>query len=362
MKLNELAAKLECPFEGDPNLEITGIAGIKEAQSGDLTFFSDTRFRDALQQTHASAIIMAASETAPAGAAILRSTTPYVHFAGAITILAPPPKYGPGIHPTAIIASTARIGAGAHIGPWCSVGDDTIIGAHAVLHRFVSIYSNARIGDDFFAHSHVSVREKCRLGNRVLLQNGVVVGADGFAFAPRPGGGYEKLQPTGHVIIGDDVEIQANSSIDRPTTGETRVDSGCKIDSLVHIGHSCHIGENTVLCAQVGLGGSVKIGKNCILAGKVGVVDHVKIGDGSTLTAGTGLSSNAPAGSFLSGGPAVDNRQWRKNVKAWNYLPELIKKVRKLRADVDDLLPRGKDANAGAPSESAPGTTALDPR
>ena len=352
MKLSELAAKLECPFEGDPNLEITGIAGIKEAQFGDLTFFSDVRFRDALRQTHASAIIMAAGELAPPGIAALRSGNPYVHFARAITMLAPPLQYAPGIHPTAIIATTARIGAGAHIGPWCSVGDGAIIGARAVLHSLVSICAGARIGDDFFAHSHVSVREKCQVGNRVLLQNGVVVGADGFAFAPVPGGSYEKLWPTGVVMIGDDVEIQANSSVDRPTTGETRVDSGCKIDSLVHIGHSCHVGENTVLCAQVGLGGSVEIGKNCILAGKVGVIDHVKVGDGSTLTAGTGLSEDAPAGSFLSGGPAVDNLQWRKNVKAWNYLPDLIKKVRKLRSDVDGLLSGRKTSVANNPAES----------
>jgi UDP-3-O-[3-hydroxymyristoyl] glucosamine N-acyltransferase len=349
MKLEELAEKLECPFEGHPNLEITGIAGIKEAQPGELTLFFDPRFHDALQRTQASAIIMAPGQTAPADAAVVRSTTPYLHFARAIIILAPPPKLSPGIHPTAIIAGTARIGTGAHIGPWCSVGEGATIGERAVMHSLVSIYAGARIGDDFFAHSHAVVREKCRVGNRVLLQNGVVVGADGFAFAPRPGGAYEKLWPTGTVIIGDDVEIQANSSIDRPTTGETRVDNGCKIDSLVHIGHSCHVGENTVLCAQVGLGGSVEIGKNCILAGKVGVIDHVKVGDGSTLTAGTGLSSDAPAGSFLSGGPAVDNLQWRKNVKAWNYLPDLIKKVRKLRADVDDLLAPKNSGKANAP-------------
>jgi UDP-3-O-[3-hydroxymyristoyl] glucosamine N-acyltransferase len=296
---------------------------------------------------------MAPGQTAPAGAAVLRSGTPYLHFARAIVILAPPTNYPPGIHPSAIIAGTARIGVGAHIGPWCSVGEEAAIGKRAVLHSFVSIYAGAQIGDDFFAHSHAVVREKCRVGNRVLLQNGVVVGADGFAFAPRPGGAYEKLWPTGTVIIGDDVEIQANSSIARPTTGETRVDNGCKIDSLVHIGHSCHVGENTVLCAQVGLGGSVEIGKDCVLAGKVGVIDHVKVGDGSTLTAGTGLSSDAPAGSFLSGGPAVDNLQWRKNVKAWNYLPDLIKKVRKLRADVDDLLAGNQSGKADSPPASS---------
>jgi UDP-3-O-[3-hydroxymyristoyl] glucosamine N-acyltransferase len=349
MKLEKLAEKLECPFEGQPNLEITGIAGIKEAQPGDLTFFFDPRFRDALQMTQASTIILAPGETAPAGAAAIRSASPYLHFARAIVLLAPPSQYSPAVHPTAMIANSARIGTGAHIGPWCSVGEDAIIGERAVLHSFVSIYAGARIGDDFFAHSHVTVREKCRVGNRVLLQNGVVVGGDGFAFAPRPGGAYEKLWPTGVVIIGDDVEIQTNSSVDRPTTGETRVDNGCKIDSLVHIGHSCHVGENTVLCAQVGLGGSVEVGRNCILAGKVGVIDHVKVGDGSTLTAGTGLSEDAPAGSFLSGGPAVSNLQWRKNVKAWNYLPDLIKKVRKLRADVDDLLAAKTDGKADAP-------------
>lgn len=338
MKLEILAQKLGCPFEGEPQLEITGIAGVEEAQHGQLAFFSDVRFREALARTQASAVILASGHMPPKTAAALRSETPYLHFARAIEILIPRPNYEPGIHPTSVIAPTAKIGARVYIGPYCNVGNSVHIGERAVLHSFVSIYTGAHIGDDFFAHSHVTVREECRIGNRVLLQNGVVVGGDGFAFAPRPEGGYEKIWPTGVVIIGDDVEIQANSSVDRPTTGETRVDNGCKIDSLVHVGHSCRVGENTVLCAQVGLGGSVEIGKNCILAGKVGVIDHVKVGDNSTLTAGTGLSTDAPAGSFLSGGPAVDNLQWRKNVKAWNYLPDLIKKVRKLQADVDGLL------------------------
>ncbi len=336
MKLGELAARLDCPLEGDPNVEITSVAGIEEAQPGEITFFTHPRYRQALRQTRASAVILPPGQEAPHIPA-LRSKSPYVHFARAIEILYPPAKYQPGIHPTAVVAPSAEIGSGSHIGPYCFVDEGVRIGRNAFLHSFVSIYSGAQIGDDFFAHSHTAIRGNCRIGHRVILQNGVVLGADGFAFARREDGVYEKIRPTGLVVIGDDVEIQAQSAADSPTAGETIIKNGCKIDSFVQVGHSCNIGENTVLCAQVGLAGSINIGRNAVLAGQVGVADHANIGDGSTLTAQSGFHGDAPPGSFLSGSPAISDRQWHKNIAAMNYLPELLKTVRRLQSEVTAL-------------------------
>ena len=181
----------------------------------------------------------------------------------------------PGVHPTAVIAQSAKIGARAHIGPYCYVDEDVEIGENAVLHSFVCIYRGARIGDDFFAHAHACVREDCRIGNRVLLQNGVVVGSDGFGFARETDGKWYKMRQAGITVIGDDVEIQAQSAIDRATVGETRIGRGTKIDNMVQVGHACKVGEDTLLCGQVGLAGTTQIGNKCILAGQVGTAGHL---------------------------------------------------------------------------------------
>ena len=206
----------------------------------------------------------------------------------------PQPEYAPGIHPTAVIAESAEIGAGAHIGPYCYVDEDVRIGKNAVLHSFVTIYRGATIGDDFFAHAHATVREDCRIGNRVLLQNGVVVGSDGFGFARQPNGRWYKMRQSGITVIGDDVEIQANAAIDRATVGETHIGRGTKIDNLVQVGHACKVGEDTLLCGQVGLAGTTNVGNRCILAGQVGAAGHLTIGDGAIVTAQSGVPADVP--------------------------------------------------------------------
>ena len=262
MKLLALAEKLGCEVEGDANIEITGVAGIEEAQPGELTFLVNRKYRSALETTRASAILVGRDETRPRMAA-LRSSNPYLDFARAIELFHPAPRYGPSIHRTAVIGESAKIGAGAHIGPYCYVAEDVEIGANAVLHSFVCIYRGARIGDDFFAHAHACVREGCRIGNRVILQNGVVVGSDGFGFAREASGRWYKMRQAGITVIGDDVEIQAHSAIDRATVGETQIGRGTKIDNLVQVGHACKVGEDTLLCGQVGLAGTTHVGNQC---------------------------------------------------------------------------------------------------
>jgi UDP-3-O-[3-hydroxymyristoyl] glucosamine N-acyltransferase len=206
-----------------------------------------------------------------------------------------------------------------------------------VLHSHVSIYRGTKIGDDFFAHSHVRVREGCRVGDRVILQNGVTIGSDGYGFAKKPDGSWYKMRQSGITIIGDDVEIQAHSVVDRATIGETVVGRGAKLDNLVQVGHACKVGENTMLCGQVGLAGTTKVGDNCILAGQVGVAGHLSIGDGAMLTAQSGVPTDVPAGAIYSGYPATNNLEWRKSVSVFNRLPELQKELRDLRAEVAKL-------------------------
>ena len=338
MKLGEIAEKLGCEVEGDAGIEITGVAGIEEAGAGELTFLVNRKYRPMLETTQASAIFVGRDAGAvPERIAALRSTNPYLDFARAIEIFHPSPVYPAGIHQTAVVAKTAKMGAGAHIGPYCYVDDGVAIGRNAVLHSFVAIYRGAEIGDDFFAHSHACVRELCKIGDRVVLQNGAVVGSDGFGFAKDAAGHWYKMRQSGITVIGDDVEIQAQSAIDRATIGETRIGRGTKIDNLVQVGHACKVGEDTLLCGQVGLAGTTKVGSGCILAGQVGAAGHLTIGDGAVLTAQTGVPTDVPAGAIYSGYPAMDNHEWRKSVAVFHRLPELQKELRALREEIERL-------------------------
>jgi UDP-3-O-[3-hydroxymyristoyl] glucosamine N-acyltransferase len=336
MKLGDIAKILGCEIEGDANIEITDVAGIEEAQPGALTFLVNRKYRPALETTRASAVLIAHNER-PVHIAALRSANPYLDFAHAIELFHPAPDFASGVHPTAVVAESAKIADGAHIGPYCFVDEDVEIGRNAVLHSFVSIYRGARIGDDFFAHAHACVREGCRIGNRVLLQNGVVVGSDGFGFAREASGRWRKMRQAGITIIEDDVEIQAHSAIDRATVGETHIGRGAKIDNLVQVGHGCKVGEDTLLCGHVGLAGTTRVGNRCILAGGVGTAGHLTIGDGATLTAKSGVPSDVPPGAVYSGYPAIDNLAWRKSVAVFNRLPELQKELRELREEVARL-------------------------
>jgi UDP-3-O-[3-hydroxymyristoyl] glucosamine N-acyltransferase len=345
MKLVELAQKLDCRLEGDPNVEITGIAGIEHAVPGQVTFLANRRYFHLLKTTRACAVLIEdgiAIERAPGlpPLAALRSVNPYLAFAHAIAFFYQPPVYTPGIHPTAIIAKSAHIGSGAHIGPYCFVDEDVQIGQNAVLHSFVTIYRGARIGDDFFAHAHAVVREQCRIGNSVILQNGVVIGGDGLGFAKRKDGSWFKMLQSGPAILEDDVEVQANACVDRATVGETRIGRGTKLDDLVLVGHASQVGPDAMLCGQAGLAGSTKVGKGCILAGQVGTAGHLSIGEGTVVTAQSGIPNDVPAHALFSGYPAVENRQWLKTMAALNRLPELQKRVRELEQEVSALKSR----------------------
>jgi UDP-3-O-[3-hydroxymyristoyl] glucosamine N-acyltransferase len=332
MKLSDIAAALGASLvNADGNTEISGVAGIEEASAGQITFVANPKYAAIAKTTTASAVIV--SEDFPAIATgMLRSKNPYLAFARAIDLFYQRPAYPPGIHSTAVIASTAKVGANAHIGAYVVIEDDVVIGDNAVLLPHVVIYRGARIGDNLLAHAHAVVRELCVLGDNVILQNGVIVGCDGFGFA-RDGDRWEKITQSGPTVLEDNVEVQANSCIDRASVGETRIGRGAKVDNLVQVGHGSAVGENTLLCAQVGLAGSTVVGKNVILAGQVGVAGHCNIGDGVIVTAQSGTHGDIPAGSMVSGSPAFDHKQWLRAVGIFSKLPELARVMRSLTAN-----------------------------
>ena len=328
MKLAQIASALSARLEnGPPDFEITGVAGIEEAGPGQLTFVANPKYAAAAHKTQASAVIV--SEEFPAlAAAMLRSKNPYLAFAEAIALFHPARKYLPGIHRSAVVDASARIGEGAHIGPYVAIGEGVEIGKNAVLLAHVVIYPGVKIGDNFVAHAHAVVREECRLGNNVLLGNGVVIGGDGFGFAKNELGRWHKIPQPMPVVIEDDVEIQANTCIDRASVGETRISKGTKIDNLVQVGHGSHIGEHSLLASQVGLAGSTEVGNNVILTGQVGVVGHCKIGDGAIVTPQSGVAGDIEAGAMVSGSPAIDHKLWLKVSALLSRLPEIAKAVR----------------------------------
>ncbi len=328
MKLSRISIELDVRLDsGSPDSEITGVAGIDEAGPDQITFVANPKYAAAAKTTRAGAVIVG-EDFPPLSVPTLRSKNPYLTFAQAIELFYQPPRYEPGIHPTAVIDSSAKIGAGAHVGPYVVINADVEIGASAVLLAHVVIYRGAKIGDNFFAHAHAVVREHCRLGNGVTLQNGAVIGADGFGFAKDGSGRWHKIVQSGPAVLENNVEVQANACVDRASIGRTYVASGAKIDNLVQVGHGSSVGENTLLCAQVGLAGSTDVGKDVILAGQVGVAGHCKIGDGAIATAQSGIPNDVPAKTIVSGYPAIDNKLWLRCVAVFNRLPDIAKALR----------------------------------
>ena len=341
MKLADIATALNARLENaSPDADISGVCGIEQAVPGQLTFVHNPKYAKAAKTTKATAVIV--DEKFPAiSTGMLRTNNPYLAWAKAVELFYQPPRYAPGIHPTAVVHPTAKIGKNAHLGPYVAIDEDVEIGDNAVLLAHAAIYRGVKIGHNFFAHTHVVVREFCRIGDNVLLQNAVIIGSDGFGFAKDDEGGrdkggknksarWHKIVQSGNVEIANDVEIQAGTCIDRANVGRTYIARGAKIDNLVHIGHACTIGEDTLLCAQVGLAGTTDVGNNVILAGQVGVSGHVKIGDGAVVIAQSGVPQDVAPGAMVSGAPAIDHKLWLRCCAVYPKLPEIAKAVRKL--------------------------------
>jgi UDP-3-O-[3-hydroxymyristoyl] glucosamine N-acyltransferase len=328
MKLKEIARTIGCELHGDGDVEIVGVASIEEAPPGTLTFVAERRHEPLLATTRAAAVVLA-RDAPEVGMPSLRAPHPYVAFAAAVELFHPPVRPAPHVDATAVIAPTAALGPNASIGAHVVVGDHVTIGRDAVLHPNVTIYPDVRIGDGFTAHAGVVVREGVRIGARVTLHAGAVIGSDGFGYLPLPDGA-RKIPQVGTVVLEDDVEIGANSTIDRAALGATLVGRGTKIDNLVMVGHGCRVGPHCLLAGQVGLAGSTRVGTGVMMGGQVGLAGHLEIGDGAQLAARAAVHTDVPPGAIFGGFPATEIRRWRRIVATLPSLPPALRRLRRV--------------------------------
>ncbi|HSW38379.1 MAG TPA: UDP-3-O-(3-hydroxymyristoyl)glucosamine N-acyltransferase [Acidobacteriota bacterium] len=336
MKLSQIAEKIGCSMKGTDDIEIVRIAGIEEALPGDLTFVSNRKYISRIKNTRASAIILG-NDMPQVDIPTLRTDDPYLAFARALELFYEPPKPDPGINATAVIAGDAEIGPDVSIGAYAVIGKGCRIGAGTTIHPHVVVCRDVFIGDESVLYSFTVVREGCRIGKRVILQNGVVIGSDGFGFAPMKDGTFYKIRQSGRVIIEDDVEIGANTTVDRAAVGDTVIERGAKLDNLVQIGHGVRVGEHSVLAAQAGVAGSTKLGRGVRVGGQVGFAGHLEVGDGAVITAQSGTSHDIPPGAVVSGSPAFKNSMWLRSAVAFSKLPELVRKVQELEKQLEQL-------------------------
>lgn len=336
MRLAEIAKRIGCDLKGDGDIEIRGVAPIESAEPDTLTFLANPRYRSHLRNTRAAAVILPSGDPEVAIAS-LRTRDPYLAFAKALELFYVPPPLPQGIHPTAVIAASASLGAGARIGPYCVIGEGCRIGNQVCLDGHVVIYPEVTIGDDFRAYAHVTIRERVVIGDRVILQSGAVIGGDGFGYVPVTNGPPLKIPQAGGVVLEDDVEIGANATVDRATMGDTIIRRGAKLDNLVMVAHGCRVGESSFLAAQSGLAGSTEVGRFVRMGGQVGTAGHMSIGDGAQIAAQSGVPNDVGAGAVIGGYPAGDIRVWRRVTAALPRLPELLRRVRRL----ENRLPTG---------------------
>lgn len=345
MTVKELARFVNGEISGGDEIEIRHLAKIEEAQTGDITFLSNPKYAKYLSSTKASAILISkdieykelASRQNPI--ALVKVENPYLSFLKLVDVFYPEPKpLAKGIHPSAVIAATAKIDDDAAIGANVVVGARSIVRSNSTIWHNTVIGDDVEIGSNVLIYPNVSIRERCKIGNRVIIHSGTVVGSDGFGFAPKPDGTYEKIPQRGNVVIEEDVEIGSNCSIDRATLGETRIKRGSKLDNLIQVAHNVTIGENTVIAAQTGVSGSTKVGNNCIIAGQVGLVGHIHISDKTTIAAQSGVSKSIPhEGKTYFGYPAMEIGEMRRIIASQRQIPELLKEFEKLKNEVTEL-------------------------
>ena len=335
--LADLAARLSGELTGDPELLISGTAEIDKANEGEITFLANPKYKPYLEKTNATAVIV--DEKAGEISTIPAIKVPNAYF-GFLQVFmmfyTPKEMLDIGIHPTAVIHESAVIGEGTSIGANVYIGANVNIGSECQIFPNCVILDDTAIGNGCKFYPSVNIREECTIGDRVILHNGVVVGSDGFGFAPFEGK-FHKIPQVGTVVIEDDVEIGANTTIDRATMGETRIKSGVKLDNLIHIAHNVVVGNDTVIAAQTGISGSTTIGKHAMIGGQVGAVGHIHIGDGAQIAAQSGIVKDIPAGEVWFGSPARPIMTNKRIEAATKNLPDLLKRVRAIEKKLDEL-------------------------
>lgn len=344
MRLTELAEATGALLEG-ADAEVCGAAGLDEATPGQVTFLSNPRYTPRVQTTRATAIFVAEGVEVGREIAVLRAKDPYLAYTRALRLFHPEPAFEAFIHPSAVVDSSAEVNEGVWIGAHAVVGRNVRLGKGVRIYPNATIYDGVQIGANSVIHSNVSVREGSQIGERVVIHNNVVIGSDGFGYAKDEEKRWLKIPQTGVVVIEDDVEIGAGTTIDCASVGETRIRRGAKIDNLVQIGHSCTVGQDALICAQVGLAGSSHIGRRVILAGQAGVAGHLTIGDDAVLTAKSATSHNVEPGKMISGIPAFDNRDWLRSTAAFRRLGEMQRTIRLLETRLAALEKSLADEN-----------------
>jgi UDP-3-O-[3-hydroxymyristoyl] glucosamine N-acyltransferase len=340
-QLGELAELVGAKVAGDGKLLIGGVGSLEDAKADQIAFFHNARYRAAYAATRAGAVVVSAKDAQlqeRPKATLLVSDNPYLAFAKLSRLFHQTPLARPSLHPQAVIEPSAKVHPEAQVGALAYVGGGASIGARTILDPGAIVEANAKVGDDCLLHSCAVVREGCVLGNRVILQPGAVVGSDGFGYAfDAEAPAHVKVPQVGIVRLEDDVEIGANSCIDRATLGETVIGRGTKVDNLVQVAHNVQLGAHCLVCAQAGISGSTKLGAGVVLAGQVGVVGHLEIGDGARIGAGSGVAHDVPAGETHSGSPAFPHVRWLQSVAVTQRLPELFKEQQALRRRVEEL-------------------------
>ena len=336
MKLSELAELTSSTIEiGDPSLEIASAAGLDRADNGDITFLANPKYTPQIRETRASAIFLNLGvEAGRDDLAVVRCQDAYLAYTRALRAFYPDTPIDPGVHPSAVIDSSAVVDEHVEIAANVVIGRNCTISSGVKIFPNATVYDGVSIGNNSVIHSGVSIRENCEVGQNCIVHNNSTIGSDGFGYAKDEEKRWVKIPQVGRVVLEDDVEIGANTAIDCASVGETRIKRGAKIDNLVQIGHSCTVDEDALICSQTGLAGSSVIGKRVILAGQVGIAGHLKVGDDAVITAKSATSHDVEPGKIISGIPGFDNKEWLRSTAAFRRLGEIVQRIRALEKKV----------------------------